>query len=50
MLQLVASPTAAAYSTTFLLRTGSEPGIPVQTGHVCVLGAPPKAVDLCLCC
>lgn len=54
MVQLVASPTATAYSTTCLFKTGSEPGCPVQTGHVCVFGAPPNAVeqaakDLCFC-
>src|SRR3989339_1244941 len=32
-------------STTFLLRTGSTPGIPRQTGQVWVLGAPPNFVE-----
>ena len=32
--QFVARPIAIAYSTTCLLSTGSEPGIPVHTGHV----------------
>ena len=27
-----------------LFSTGREPGIPVQTGHVCVFGAPPNSV------
>ena len=45
MSQFVASPTAIAYSTTCLFNTGSEPGIPVQTGHVCVFGAPPNSVE-----
>ena len=44
MVQLVAIPTAMAYSTTCLFKTGNEPGIPVHTGHVCVFGAPPNAV------
>ena len=34
-----------AYSTTFRFKTGREPGIPVQTGQVWVLGAPPKRVE-----
>ena len=42
--QFVASPAATANSTTFLLATGSVPGMPVQTGQVCVLGAPPNFV------
>ena len=29
----------------FLLRTGRDPGIPVQTGQVCVFGAPPNSVE-----
>ena len=29
---------------TFLFATGSVPGMPVQTGQVCVLGAPPNLV------
>ena len=33
-----------ANSTTFRFTTGSVPGMPVQTGQVCVLGAPPKRV------
>ena len=45
MLQFAASPTATAYSSTFLFRTGSVPGIPVHTGQVWELGLPPKAVE-----
>jgi hypothetical protein len=33
------------YSTTFLFRTGNTPGIPRHTGHVCVLGGAPNAVE-----
>ena len=31
-----------ADSTATWLSTGSDPGIPRQTGHTCVLGSPPK--------
>jgi hypothetical protein len=34
-----------ANSTTFLLRTGSTPGIPKQTGHVWVLGGAPNEAE-----
>ena len=37
--------TATAYSNAFLFKTGRVPGIPVQTGQVWVLGAPPNAVE-----
>jgi len=33
-----------ALSTTLLLRTGSEPGRPMQTGQICVLGSAPNLV------
>ena len=33
-----------AYSTTCLLSTGSDPGIPVHTGQVWVFGALPNSV------
>ena len=45
MLQFVARPTATAYSTTCLFKTGREPGIPVHTGQVWLFGAPPNAVE-----
>ena len=45
IVQFVASPTAIAYSTTCLFKTGREPGIPVQTGQVWVFGAPPNSVE-----
>ena len=43
--EFVASPARRANSTTFLFNTGREPGIPVHTGQVWVLGAPPNAVE-----
>ena len=33
------------YSTTLRFRTGRDPGCPVQTGQVWVLGSAPKAVE-----
>ena len=45
IVQFVASPTAIAYSTTCLFNTGRDPGMPVHTGQVWLLGAPPKAVE-----
>ena len=43
--QFIARPTARAYSTTCLFNTGREPGIPVHTGQVWVLGSPPNWVE-----
>ena len=39
IVQLVARPTATAFSTTPLFSTGREPGIPVQTGPYACLTA-----------
>jgi hypothetical protein len=41
----VATAMRKVYSTTFLLSTGSTPGIPRQTGQVWVLGDAPKVVE-----
>ncbi len=43
--QFVARAILRLYSTTFLLSTGSTPGMPRQTGQVWVFGGAPKAVE-----
>ncbi len=43
--QCVARAIRRVYSTTLRLSTGSTPGMPRQTGQVCVLGGDPKAVE-----
>ena len=43
--QCVASAMRSVYSTTFLLSTGSTPGIPRQTGQVWVLGGAPNSEE-----
>ncbi len=45
MSQLSANPVLMASFTARSLRTGKVPGMPVQTGHVCVLGRPPNSVE-----
>jgi hypothetical protein len=43
--QFVAKDIFMANSTTFLFNTGKTPGMPKQTGHVWLLGAPPNLVE-----
>src|SRR3972149_10003868 len=43
--QSVASAIFTAYSTAFLLSTGSTPGRPRHTGSTCVLGSEPNFVE-----
>jgi hypothetical protein len=45
ILQLSAKANFKAYSTAFLLITGSTPGSPVQIGQICVLGGLPNLVE-----
>ena len=45
MRQFSAIAASVANSTTFLLRTGSAPGIPRQTGQTFEFGGAPKRVE-----
>src|SRR5574341_493958 len=45
MEQWVARPVLTVNSTAFLFRTGSTPGMPIQTGQVRVFASSPKAVS-----
>lgn len=45
MRQFRAMAASVANSTAFLLRTGSAPGIPRQTGQTLVFGGAPKRVE-----
>ena len=45
MRQFSATAASAAYSTAFLLSTGSAPGNPRQTGQTLVLGGAPNWVE-----
>ena len=42
MLALIAKPKAIAFLTASWFKTGSEPGWPVQTSEILVLGSSPK--------
>src|SRR6218665_2851548 len=45
MVQSTAMPIITAYSTAFLLTTGSTPGMPEQISHTLVLGSLPNSVE-----